>query len=81
MGKKATKGRKKTTKSADSIFDHRTLEEILKEVSELYLEDHRPWVIGYSGGKDSTATLQLVWQAISKIPSGEVSILFMLHTP
>lgn len=33
-------------------------------VRKLYLEDEIPWVIGYSGGKDSTATLQLVWLAL-----------------
>ena len=27
----------------------------------------RPWIIGFSGGKDSTMLLQLVWTAISKI--------------
>lgn len=41
------------------------LEDIIRK---LYLVDDIPWVIGYSGGKDSTATLQLVWYAISKLP-------------
>lgn len=35
--------------------------------ARLYLADARPWVIGYSGGKDSTATLQLVWHSLSKL--------------
>ncbi len=30
------------------------------EIQELYFLDQIPWVVGYSGGKDSTATLQLV---------------------
>ncbi len=38
-----------------------------KIVQKLYLEDDIPWVIGYSGGKDSTATLQLVWLALSEL--------------
>jgi DNA sulfur modification protein DndC len=38
------------------------------EIQELYCLDAIPWVIGYSGGKDSTATLQLVWNAILKLP-------------
>ena len=38
-------------------------------VKKLYLEDDIPWVIGYSGGKDSTATLQLVWIALSELKS------------
>lgn len=40
---------------------------LLEEVREIYLSDQRPWVIGYSGGKDSTATLQLVWLALSEM--------------
>ena len=36
-------------------------------VRQLYLADERPWVIGYSGGKDSTAVLQLVWHALREI--------------
>lgn len=38
------------------------------EVRELYLSDPRPWVVGYSGGKDSSATLQLVWMAVAELP-------------
>lgn len=38
------------------------------EIQELYCLDQIPWVVGYSGGKDSTATLQLIWNAISGIP-------------
>ena len=34
----------------------------------LYLSDDLPWVIGYSGGKDSSAVLQLVWLALSALP-------------
>lgn len=38
--------------------------EITEEIRELYLADHVPWVVGYSGGKDSTAVLQLIWLAL-----------------
>ena len=38
------------------------------EIQELYCLDGIPWVVGYSGGKDSTATLQLIWNAISELP-------------
>lgn len=41
---------------------------ICDEIRELYLWDEVPWVIGYSGGKDSSAVLQLVWLAISELP-------------
>jgi len=45
-----------------------SLATLLKTVGELYLADEKPWVIGYSGGKDSTAVLQVVWNALSKLP-------------
>lgn len=43
---------------------------IISELKDQYLiEDNlRPWIIGFSGGKDSTVLLQLVWLAISEIP-------------
>lgn len=37
-------------------------------IQNLYLSDDIPWMIGYSGGKDSTAAVQLVWAAIEKLP-------------
>ena len=42
---------------------------LIDEVVELYLSDDIPWVIGYSGGKDSTAALQLVWFALARVPA------------
>jgi DNA sulfur modification protein DndC len=44
---------------------------IISELKDQYLIDDglRPWIIGFSGGKDSTALLQLVWFALKEIPS------------
>ncbi|NJK38815.1 MAG: DNA phosphorothioation system sulfurtransferase DndC [Oscillatoriales cyanobacterium RM2_1_1] len=60
------------TEHSNSI---RTVPELLKdiqlltqEIQALYTLDQVPWVIGYSGGKDSTTVLQLVWNAISTLP-------------
>ena len=39
-----------------------------EQIKSLYLSDTIPWVIGYSGGKDSTACLQLIWYAIKELP-------------
>jgi DNA sulfur modification protein DndC len=39
-----------------------------QEIQELYTADDVPWIIGYSGGKDSSATLQLVWTAVAELP-------------
>ena len=41
---------------------------LLVTIQNLYLSDDIPWMIGYSGGKDSTAAVQLVWMALSKLP-------------
>jgi DNA sulfur modification protein DndC len=46
-----------------------TIEGLCEEIRELYMEDQVPWIIGYSGGKDSTATLQLIWMALKELPS------------
>ena len=43
-------------------------EQLHREIQDVYQADQRPWVIGYSGGKDSTSALQLVWEAIAKLP-------------
>jgi DNA sulfur modification protein DndC len=40
---------------------------LIEEIQALYLADAIPWVVGYSGGKDSTAVLQLVWMALSRL--------------
>jgi DNA sulfur modification protein DndC len=47
------------------------IESLEKEIQELYLLDDVPWIIGYSGGKDSTAVLQLVWSAIERLPPSQ----------
>ena len=41
---------------------------ILDEIKDQYLIDERPWIIGFSGGKDSSMVLQLVWYALRQIP-------------
>ncbi len=40
---------------------------LLEEVQAMYSADALPWIIGYSGGKDSTAVLQLVWLALREL--------------
>jgi DNA sulfur modification protein DndC len=46
----------------------KTIQQFADEIRELYLGDAVPWVIGYSGGKDSSAVLQLVWNALRDLP-------------
>lgn len=43
------------------------------EIREVYTSDRRPWVIGYSGGKDSTTTLQIVWNALAALPADSLN--------
>ena len=45
-----------------------TINGLMKTIQNLYLSDDIPWMIGYSGGKDSTAALQLVWMSIEDLP-------------
>lgn len=45
----------------------RKIRERIDEIKRLYLSDNRPWIIGYSGGKDSSTALQLVWHALSEL--------------
>ncbi len=46
---------------------------IQEEIQELYLDNSTPWVIGFSGGKDSTAVLQLIFDALSQLPASQLT--------
>jgi DNA sulfur modification protein DndC len=54
-----------------SILKDRPLQDIYDEIRDVYKRYPQPWVIGYSGGKDSTTVLQLVWNAIKGLPPEE----------
>ena len=36
-------------------------------IKKQYILDNRPWVIGYSGGKDSTTLVQIVLESIHEL--------------
>lgn len=42
--------------------------EIKQEMECVYCHDRRPWMIGYSGGKDSTLLCQLVFEMLEALP-------------
>jgi len=44
---------------------------ILDEMKRVYKNDSRPWVIGYSGGKDSTTVVQLVFTMLQSLSKEE----------
>lgn len=52
----------------EKITMEERIETAIRNTQDLYLSDTLPWVVGYSGGKDSTATLQLIWNAIALLP-------------
>lgn len=45
------------------IFDN-----IIKEMETVYLHDNRPWMIGFSGGKDSTLLCCLLFEMLKQLP-------------
>lgn len=45
-------------------FANNKLSHFIADVQRVYLSDKRPWVIGYSGGKDSSAVMSLVYLAL-----------------
>lgn len=51
-------------------MNNKRIEYIIDEILDQYAyADHsnRPWIIGFSGGKDSTVLLMLVWLALQKL--------------
>lgn len=51
-----------------NYFDNYTLNDLLDEMEAVYLNDKRPWILGYSGGKDSSATLQVTFSMLERLP-------------
>lgn len=46
---------------------------ILDEMEMVYKNDNRPWVIGYSGGKDSTTVVQLTFMMLQRLPKNQIT--------
>ena len=55
----------------DDLGFKKTIEALHDNIRGLYKAFGAPWVIGYSGGKDSSAVLQLIWTAVSTLPTVE----------
>jgi len=43
--------------------------EIKSSLEQLYREDQRPWLVGFSGGKDSTMLASLIFDVVLSIPA------------
>lgn len=58
------------------------IEHIINEIVDQYTyadPSERPWIIGFSGGKDSTALLTLVWKALLQVR--ELPFPYQLRRP
>ena len=51
----------------NSYFKENTYEELIDEIKYVYQFDKRPWIIGYSGGKDSTTVVELVYEMLQSL--------------
>jgi len=59
-----------TSANVDRVVDR--LEETMDVLRKEYLRKHsEPWVVAYSGGKDSTLLLQLTWEMMAGLPAGK----------
>ncbi len=54
-----------------SFFTNHTLDQRIHEIQQLYRNLQRPWVVMVSLGKDSKASLQLIWTALTQLPERE----------
>lgn len=50
------------------------------ELAEQYLQDDRPWVVAYSGGKDSTLVLQLVVEMLVQYPARIAKPIYVISS-
>lgn len=55
--------------NSDNKFE--VFENIVQEMLYVYKHDNRPWLIGYSGGKDSSLLVSLVVETVSRIAPQE----------
>lgn len=46
-------------------------EDIIEEMTYVYKHDNRPWLIGYSGGKDSSLLVTLVVETVARLAEHE----------
>ncbi len=55
----------------ESSIAGRPLVDLVREIQNIYRADSRPWVVGFSGGKDSTVILSLTYAALLFLPKEE----------
>lgn len=52
----------------NSYFNENTFDDLIDEIRYVYNSDDRPWIIGYSGGKDSTTVVEMVYRMLLTLP-------------
>ena len=54
------------------------INDAISRVSEAYASDGDPWIVGYSGGKDSTAVLKILFRSLLKVSNyhKKVTVVF-----
>lgn len=58
-------------KVKNSFFAENSYDDLLEEIKYVYHSDSRPWIIGYSGGKDSTTVVELVYEMLLSLKPEE----------
>ena len=62
------------------IKGHSHIEKIITDIQEEYCENQEiPWIIGFSGGKDSTVLLTLTWIALRRIQENNGELNRRIH--
>ena len=60
-----------SSNDSDSLRVVERLDNAMDVIRREYLRSHLdPWVVAYSGGKDSTLLLQLTWEVLASLPIG-----------
>lgn len=54
--------------SSPSLPEASKFSSIRDSLRDLYLSDPRPWLIGFSGGKDSTLVAALIFETVLALP-------------
>lgn len=44
------------------------IDDVIEDLKIAYLSDNKPWIVGFSGGKDSTALVQFVFYMLMDLP-------------
>lgn len=57
-----------TSRASTPTINAHLIQDVFEELRTAYLGDERPWIVGFSGGKDSTALVQFVYYMLLALP-------------